>query len=244
MSGKSAVSIAAMVILASISCAQPEPEPEPQTEPMAEPVATGADPTVVDSTHYTTELENDAVRILRIAYGPGEESVMHYHPDSVAVFLTNQLVEMSMPDGSAVEMPGTAGDAIFIPGGEHLPRNIAEEPLELILIELRSSEAASAEDGGPDATVVDADHYTTQFENERVRIVRVAYGPGEESAMHFHPANVAVFLTDLESEMTLPDGSIQTLSADAGDVAFGPAEQHQPKNASDMPLEVVLVELK
>lgn len=115
MSGRSAVSIAAMVILVSLSCAQPEPEPQP--EPMPEAEATDADPIVVDSTHYTTELENDAVRVLRIAYGPGEESVMHYHPDSVAIFLTNQLVEMSLPDGSTVEMPGTAGDAIFIPGG-------------------------------------------------------------------------------------------------------------------------------
>lgn len=62
--------------------------------------------------------------------------------------------------------------------------------------------------------------------------------------MHFHPANVAVFLTDIEGEMTLPDGSTETLSADAGDVAFGPGGQHHPKNASDTPIEVVLVELK
>ena len=44
-----------------------------------------ADPTVVDSKHYSVELENEQVRVLRISYGPGENSVMHSHPAAVAV---------------------------------------------------------------------------------------------------------------------------------------------------------------
>ena len=62
---------------------------------------------------------------------------MHYHPDSVAVFLTDHLVEMTLPDGSTDEISASAGDALFTPAGDHLPKNISDGPWELILIELK-----------------------------------------------------------------------------------------------------------
>ena len=34
----------------------------------------------VDPSHHKVEFENDQVRVLRIRFGPGEESVMHEHP--------------------------------------------------------------------------------------------------------------------------------------------------------------------
>ena len=62
---------------------------------------------------------------------------MHHHPDSVAVFLTDHLVEMTLPDGTTEEISAKAGDAMFIPGGEHLPKNIFESAWEVVLIELK-----------------------------------------------------------------------------------------------------------
>jgi glycine betaine/choline ABC-type transport system substrate-binding protein len=38
---------------------------------------------------YRVTFENDQVRLLRINYGPNEKSVMHEHPNSIAVFLTD-----------------------------------------------------------------------------------------------------------------------------------------------------------
>ena len=48
------------------------------------------DPVKVDPKRYKVELEleNDRVRVLRITDGPREKSVMHSHPDGIAVFLT------------------------------------------------------------------------------------------------------------------------------------------------------------
>ena len=91
----------------------------------------------MDSDHYTLELDNDKVRVLRIAYGADEESVMHHHPDSVAVFLTDHLVQMTLPDGQTTELSQMAGDHLFIPAGRHLPKNISDGPWELILVELK-----------------------------------------------------------------------------------------------------------
>ena len=44
---------------------------------------------------------------------------------------------MTMPDGSTEEIAADIGDAIFLPGGQHLPKNISDSAWELVLIELR-----------------------------------------------------------------------------------------------------------
>lgn len=246
----------ASIALLCAACSKPEPEaaPEAQTAEMEAPAAEapqvpdaaeiGGDPTVLDPDHYTTEFENEAVRILRIKYGAGEDSVMHSHPESVAVFLTDIDAQMTLADGTTQNVSAKAGDAVYGPGGAHLPVNSGDSGWEVVEVELKSRDSMAGEPGGPDSTAVDADHYTAEFENDSVRIVRIKYGPGEESVMHYHPDSVAVFLTDHLVEMTLPDGSKQEIRAEAGDAIFTPAGQHLPKNVADSAWELVLIELQ
>jgi len=233
-------------LLFSISCAQPEPEvAEPvSAEPVPVEAASELDPTVVDPGHYAVELDNERVRILRITYGPGEESGMHSHPDSVAVFLTDAVAQMATADGLTEELAVDAGQALFAPARQHMGKNIGDAAWEIVEVELKSGAGPAADADVQDPTVVDAAHYTAEFENDLVRIVRIAYGPGEESVMHFHPDSVAVFLTDQLVQMSLPDGSTEEISASAGDALFTPAGQHLQKNISDAPFELVLIELK
>jgi len=63
--------------------------------------------------------------------------VMHYHPGAVAVYLTDSKVKMTLPDGTTAELVGKAGEAVWTPAGKHLPENLSEKPLELILVELK-----------------------------------------------------------------------------------------------------------
>jgi quercetin dioxygenase-like cupin family protein len=231
------------VCLSLISCGQPATEEAPaEPEPVAE--ETGPDPAAIDPDHYRVDFENDRVRVVRITYGPGEESAMHYHPDSAAVFLTDHRVQMMLPDGSTSEMNAAAGTAVFAPGGQHQPRNMAADPLEVVQVELKGGPSGAGSPDGDDPTAVDGRHYTTEVENERVRLLRIKYGAGEESIMHYHPDSVAIFLTDHAVQMTMPDGSTSELTAAAGEAMFVPAGQHLPKNISDGPWELVLVELK
>jgi quercetin dioxygenase-like cupin family protein len=95
----------------------------------------------VDPKHYTVVFENAAVRVLHIHYAPGEKSVMHSHPDSVAVFLEDQKAKMTHPDGKSEEMSGKKGEAAFTPAGAHLPENIGTGPINVILVELKKSAA-------------------------------------------------------------------------------------------------------
>ena len=101
--------------------------------------ALAQDPVEVDSKHYKVEFENDYVRVVRITYGPGEESVMHYHPGAVAVFLTGQKVQFTLPDGETVEVESEAGQTIWTEPGPHLPKNLKDKPLELILVEVKKA---------------------------------------------------------------------------------------------------------
>lgn len=96
------------------------------------------DPVKVDPKHYKVVFENDQVRVLRITYGPGEKSVMHYHPDGVAVFLTDGKSQFTFPDGKKEKNNVKAGLTIWSPAGKHLPENIGEKPYELILVEMKT----------------------------------------------------------------------------------------------------------
>jgi len=95
-----------------------------------------------------------------------------------------------------------------------------------------------------DATEVDPDHYKVEFENERVRVIRIAYGPGEKSVMHDHMEGVLVIFDDFKSTFTLPDGSSVEASGKARGVQWSPAGSHLPENTTGKAIEVVLVELK
>jgi quercetin dioxygenase-like cupin family protein len=100
-------------------------------------VAVAQDPAVVDAKHYKVTFENEQVRILKITYGPKEKSVMHEHPNAVAVFLTDGQVKFQLPDGKVVDATVKAGDSMFTPGGKHLPENVGDKTFEVVLVELK-----------------------------------------------------------------------------------------------------------
>ncbi len=95
------------------------------------------DGVAADPEHYTVEFENDKIRIIRIKYGPGEKSVMHTHGPNVAVFLTKNAVRFTLPDGTSVTTDSEPGAAQWSDKEEHLPENLSEDLLELVLIELK-----------------------------------------------------------------------------------------------------------
>jgi quercetin dioxygenase-like cupin family protein len=95
-----------------------------------------------------------------------------------------------------------------------------------------------------DPVHADPRHYTVEFENDQVRVLRIRYGPHEKSVMHGHPASLAVFLADTRGQFTFPDGKTEEFTTKMGQTMFSPAGEHLPENLSDQPFEVVLVELK
>jgi quercetin dioxygenase-like cupin family protein len=99
--------------------------------------AFGQDPVKVDPAHYKVEFENAKVRVLRFHYGPGEKSVMHSHPDAVAVYFTDGTVKFTFPDGKTQDASGAAGTARFTPATVHLPENIGKTAVDGVVVELK-----------------------------------------------------------------------------------------------------------
>ena len=98
------------------------------------------DPTKVDSTRYKVAFENEQVRVLRISYGPGEKSVMHEHPESVVVFLSDGHGKFTDPEGSIEEISWKAGEVVWFPAVKHLPENMSDKGFEVIQIEIKSKD--------------------------------------------------------------------------------------------------------
>jgi quercetin dioxygenase-like cupin family protein len=97
---------------------------------------------------------------------------------------------------------------------------------------------------GHDPVHVDSKHYKVEFEDEKVRVLRARYGPGEKSSMHSHPALLAVMLTDAHIRFGYPDGKTEEMTASAGQVMSLPPTDHLPENLGDKVFECILVELK
>ena len=89
------------------------------------------------SKHYTVLVDNPQVRVLRIRYAPHETSVRHSHPNSVIVYLTDAHNKFVLGNGKTIERSGKAGEAAWSPGGVHTPTNVADKPMEAILVELK-----------------------------------------------------------------------------------------------------------
>lgn len=101
-------------------------------------VASAQDAVKVDPKHYTVISENDQVRILKIHYGPHEKSVMHSHPSTVVVFLSDAKGKFNFPDGKTQDFTTKNGEAMYSAGGTHLPENTGDKPLDGILVELKT----------------------------------------------------------------------------------------------------------
>ena len=108
------------------------------------PILRAQDAVKVDPKHYSVVSENDQVRILKVHYGPHEKSVMHSHPNTVAVFLTDATGTFTFPDGKKQDFTVKAGDAQYSAAGTHLPENTGDKALEVIVTELKGHSAKTA----------------------------------------------------------------------------------------------------
>jgi quercetin dioxygenase-like cupin family protein len=94
-----------------------------------------------------------------------------------------------------------------------------------------------------DPVKADSRHYTVEFENDKIRVVRIKYGAKEKSVMHSHPESVSVFLNDCKAKFTYPDGKSENIEAKAGQVMHMDAFEHDPENLGG-PFELIQIELK
>ena len=108
------------------------------------PILSAQDAVKVDPKHYSVVSENEQVRILKVHYGPHEKSVMHSHPNTVAVFLTDATGTFTFPDGKKQDFAVKAGDSQYGAAATHLPENTGDKEMEVIVVELKGKPAKAA----------------------------------------------------------------------------------------------------
>lgn len=95
-----------------------------------------------------------------------------------------------------------------------------------------------------DPTKVEPKHYKLDFENERVQVVSVHYGPHERSSMHEHPGGVVVVITGGHLKFTDENGKIQDVFAKPGEARWFAPFKHTVENVGDTAYNAVYVGVK
>jgi quercetin dioxygenase-like cupin family protein len=95
-----------------------------------------------------------------------------------------------------------------------------------------------------DPTKVESKHYKLDFENERVQVVSVHYGPHEKSALHDHPGGVVVCLSEGHLRFTDEAGKTREVYAKPGEVRWYAPFKHRVENLSDTSYDAVYIGVK
>ena len=90
----------------------------------------------------------------------------------------------------------------------------------------KTSTAQSTSQRLQDAVTADSKHYSVEFENDIVRVLRVRLGAGDSTPRHSHSAYCAIELTD----SSLKERNGPTSESKAGQVFCGNATSHAPEN--------------
>jgi hypothetical protein len=94
------------------------------------------DAVTADPRHYRIAFENDVARFIRASYAPGDKSVMHRHLPGCTIFLTDQTMNFTVPDGSGGPVMVEAGAIGCGDGNVHLPENL-EGPADFVIVEFK-----------------------------------------------------------------------------------------------------------
>src|SRR5271169_3014670 len=95
-----------------------------------------------------------------------------------------------------------------------------------------------------DPTKIEPKHYKLHFENDRVQVVDVHYGPHEKSEIHDHPGGVSVSITGGHLRFTDQNGKVREVYAKAGEARWFPPFKHKVENLGNEPYDGVYIGLK
>jgi hypothetical protein len=191
--------------------------------------------------------ENSEVKVIRALEKAHVTGKFHQHDmDRVMVYLQPGKQRFQYQDGrSPAVFDWQAGQVVWSPpSGMHSPE-VLDHDFDIVEVELKTPGTGKAISADLDPLKVDPGHYTLEFENPKVRVVRVKVEPHGNTLMHAHTTDrVTVFLTDQKFQAEDQAGKITTMEHKAGDVVWGTPLTHKEKNLSDQPFEALSIELK
>ena len=192
-------------------------------------------------------VDNNEAKVLRALEAYGVPAKFHKHEmNRVMVYLQSARQRFAYQDGRQPEtFDFKAGEVLWsLADGMHAGQ-VLDHDFNIIEIELKTSGTKQAITGKLDPLKVDPRHYTLEFENPQVRVLRLRIEPHGKTKMHAYATDRAVvFLTDQQLQIKDSSGKVHTAEHKAGDVAFAGPAKHKEENLNTTPFEVMVVELK
>ena len=194
-----------------------------------------------------TPIDNDQAHVIIAHDQPHKKGALHEHKlDRVMIYLQPGHQEFTQ-NGKTSTLVFKAGDVKWSPAsGMHTSEIVSDIPVTIVEVEVKK-------DGDPAKTVntpldppkVDPKDYKVEFENSKVRVIRVKMAAGRKVPLHEHTLNrVVVYLTDQNGSMTTSDGQTTTAQHKAGEYSWGAPVKHTEQNNMDHAFEAIVVEFK
>ncbi len=193
-------------------------------------------------------IDNDQAHVIVAHDQPHTKGKLHEHKlDRVMVYLQPGKQEFVSADGKKSTLSWKAGEVKWSPAaGMHTSEIVSDQPVTIVEVEVKKPGDASQKVTTPlDPLKVDPKDYKLEFENSKVRVMRVKFAANSGAPLHEHQLNrVVVYLTDQNTRMTGVDGKVETSTHKAGESSWGGPTKHQEDNLMDSPFEAVVVEFK
>lgn len=180
------------------------------------------------------KIDSPQARVLVVTEQPGHVSALHEHPmNRVMIYLGSGQLIRRTPNGKTQKLDFKAGDARWSPAeGPHTSEYVADQPFKLVEIELKNKPHPHIEMPADDPLKADPKHYSLEFENDQVRVLRVRFGPHEKGVLHQHKlTHLVVYLND-------------QAKGKAGEVRLDEPMTHTEENPLDHAVERIAIDLK
>ena len=190
--------------------------------------------TLLGQAPSNVKIDSPQARVLVVTEQPRHPSALHEHPmNRVMIYLGSGQLRRRTADGKMQKLEFKAGDVRWSPAeGPHTSEYIADHPFQIVEIELKNKPQPHIEMPAIDPLKADPKHYSLEFENDQVRVLRVRFGPHEKGVLHEHRLNhIVVYLTDQAKGKT-------------GEVRLDEPMTHTEENPLDHPVERIAIDLK
>jgi hypothetical protein len=192
-----------------------------------------------------SEIENQWVRVVRETQVPHAKTPIREHPPRVVIYLSSFNERIIGTSGKAVTIRRKYGDVAYFDAGTYAQENVSNLTIHDVVVELKStSERSKSMPVALDPVQLDPKHHRIRLENDRVRVIDTILVPHVKSPAHEHPHYVVVYLTELHTTQTLPDGRVVDNPRSAGEVAWREATKHVTENVGARTAEEIQIELK
>lgn len=182
----------------------------------------------------TQKLDTPEARVIVATLQPRTPSIARtgHATDRVLIYLDNGV--MTRKEGDRTEtIEFHRGDVRWRPAsGPYVAENTSDKPIRILEVDLKGPPSGKPYTTALDPAKVDSRHYKVDFENDKVRVLRVHYEPHEKGQMHEHILNRVVLYLNDQAAMK------------ADDVRMAGASTHTEENAGDQAADRIAVELK